>query len=88
MATEEQDLIKLLETVELQNFDDTPERKELDTKTVDTEASPTVATIEDSENLNRIIQTREQIAQVKINLSTIIDSIADNPSLVTRVSNV
>lgn len=86
MATEEQDLIKLLESAE-QSSNDITDHKEPDTKAV-TESSSTVAPVADSENLNRIIQTREQIAQVKVNLSTIIDSIADNPSLVTRASNV
>lgn len=41
----------------------------------------------DSENLTKIIETRAQIAEVKKNLSTIVDSIANNPSLITRASD-
>ncbi len=41
----------------------------------------------ESDNLSEIIKTRDKIEQVKQNLSIIIDSIADNPSLVTRASN-
>jgi hypothetical protein len=37
----------------------------------------------DLSNLNKIIETKNQIAQVKKHLSTIIDSIAANPSLIS-----
>ncbi|RUR07593.1 LegC2/C7 family Dot/Icm T4SS effector [Legionella sp. km772] len=39
------------------------------------------------DNLAEIIKTRDNIAKVKESLNKIIDSIADNPSLVTRASN-
>jgi hypothetical protein len=57
-------------------------------RTTVSETSVVSATSEDADNLTRIVQTRDQIAQVKKNLSIIIDSIADNPSLVTRASDV
>lgn len=84
MATEERNLQKLFEE----------SKKELNVysgpvaKDVAMQNQPSVdLVIEDSDNLTRIVQTREQIAQVKKNLSTIIDSIVDNPSLVTRASD-
>jgi len=40
-----------------------------------------------NDNLTKIVQAREQIAEVKKNLSTIVDSIANNPSLITRASD-
>jgi hypothetical protein len=40
----------------------------------------------ENDNLTKIVEAREQIALVKKNLSTIVDSIANNPSLITRAS--
>jgi len=45
------------------------------------------AVVAENDNLGEIIKTRDKIAQVKESLNIIIDSIADNPSLVTRASN-
>lgn len=79
MSTEIEELSHLLEAAK--------EQDELVKPVVpEVKASLPSTTIE-MDNLSEIIKTRDNITKVKASLNTIIDSIADNPSLVTRASN-
>lgn len=82
MSTEEDVLSELLKKARVSDTANVSEPIITDTEI------PLSMPPEDSDNLNKIIETRDQIAQVKKNLGTIIDSIADNPSLVTQASDV
>lgn len=81
MVTEEQELAKLLATVKKK-----PEAPVCAAQAA-AEAAEADSTLELHSNLDEIIKTKQHIADVKRNLSIIIDTIASNPSMVSRAAD-